>query len=142
MLWLDDTADQGDIVATNHYCRPADSPAELCDARGFMVSGLGGRRVVLEGWGYTPEAQQLHGFEGRSFANQPAPWPERYELSQMAFEQPSAALTEQLRDDYGASWLVGLRRAGPVSPRIAEFADVAFDNGDVIIYRLRSTDED
>jgi hypothetical protein len=136
MRWLRDNTPEGDVVATNVHCRPADSTAVYCDARSFMVSGLGGRRTVLEGWAYTAEAHALHGVGGRGHQFQPSPFPEQYELSQAALEEPTEEILDTLADDYHARWLVGVRRAGPVSPVLDDLAENVFDNGDVVIYRL------
>ncbi len=51
-LWLDRHSAPDDVVVTNTACVPHyRTPG--CDARGYVVSGIGGRRTVLEGWGYT-----------------------------------------------------------------------------------------
>jgi hypothetical protein len=136
MRWLRENTPAGDIVATNVHCRPADSTPEFCDARSFMVSGLGGRRTVLEGWAYTTEAQLLHGVDGRGAQNQPTPFPVQYTLSQAALQEPTAAILDTLAVEHDARWLVGIRRAGPVSPALDELAEKVFDNGDVVVYQL------
>jgi hypothetical protein len=138
MLWLSENTPADAVVVTNSHCRPLDAALESCDARSFIVSGFGGRRVVLEGWAYTPEAQARHGADGRSFALQPSPWPDRLNLSQAAVADPDTQVLGRLVGRYGAGWVVGFRRAGPVSDELADFADVVFDNGAVAIYRLRS----
>jgi hypothetical protein len=135
--WLRDNTAEDAVVATNLHCRPPSNEPVYCDARGYWVSGQSGRRVVLEGWAYTAAAQELHGEGGRSFAFQPAPWGERYELSQAAVTAPTAEVLDRLVTDYGASWLVAVRRANPISPDLAELADLEFDNGEVAIFRLR-----
>jgi hypothetical protein len=135
--WLRDNSAEDDVIATNLHCRPPTNEPIYCDARGYWLSGQSGRRIVLEGWSYTSEAQAMHGEGGRSFALQPAPWPERYELSQAAVVSPTAEVLERLSSEFGVSWVVAVRRADAVSPRLGELADLAFDNGEVAIYRLR-----
>jgi hypothetical protein len=139
MRWLSENTPSDAVVATNLNCRPPDAAPESCDARAYVVSGLGGRRVVLEGWAYTPEAQALHGVDGRSYAVQPSPWPERYDLSQASIESPTVSILERLEDEYGTGWIVAFRRAGPVSPDLGLLADAVFQNDDVGIFRLRPT---
>ncbi len=135
MRWLRDNTPTEDVVATNVYCRPAHSTAEFCDARSFMVSGLGGRRTALEGWAYTAEAHAVHGVGGRGHWSQPAPFPLQFELSQAAFEEPTPAeILDALADEFDARWLVGIRRAGTVSPTLDELAEPVFDNGDVVVH--------
>ncbi len=135
--WLRDNSDVDDVVATNLHCRPPSNEPVFCDARGYFVSGLSGRRIVLEGWAYTGEAQAMHGEGDRPFAYQPSPWPERYELSQAAVNDPTPGVLERLTVDYGADWFVAVRRADEVAPALFDLADLAFDNGEVAIFRLR-----
>lgn len=59
MIWVRSNTGVSDTIATNVHCRPVTNQAEGCDSRGFWVAGLTGRRAVLEGWGYTSEAQAL-----------------------------------------------------------------------------------
>jgi hypothetical protein len=137
MRWLRDNTPDDAVVATNLHCRPPDSAAESCDARAFLVSGLGGRRVVLEGWAYTPEAQTQHGVDGRSFAVQPSPWPERYDISMAAVESPTTSVLDRLADEYGTGWIVAFQRAGPVSSELGRLTETVYENTDVAVFRLR-----
>jgi hypothetical protein len=137
MRWLRDNTPDDAVVATNLHCRPPDSAAESCDARAFLVSGLGGRRVVLEGWAYTPEAQTQHGVDGRPFAVQPSPWPDRYEISLAAVESPTTSVLDRLADEYGAGWIVAFQRAGPVSSELGRLTETVYENDDVAVFRLR-----
>lgn len=135
-VWLDEHSDEDDIVASNTQCRELTTNPRTCNAVGFWVSGIAGRRVVIEGWGYTAPAHAAHGEDGLHRNRTVPGWPERYALSIGAIEDPSAATIEGLRDDYGASWIFASRRAGPVSAEISEYAELAFDNGEVEIYRI------
>ncbi|QNE18723.1 hypothetical protein F1D05_13395 [Kribbella qitaiheensis] len=45
-----------DRLATNSHCMPAYDPAR-CDTRNFWLSAYAERRVLVEGWAYTPSAQ-------------------------------------------------------------------------------------
>jgi hypothetical protein len=136
MLWLRDNTPSDAVIATNAHCRPPNAVPDSCDARSFVVSGLGGRRVVLEGWAYTPQSNSLHGTNGRSFAVQPSPWPARLRLSEEAVAAPNARGLDLLAEEFGTGWIVGFRRAGPVSADLADFAEAVFDNGAVAIFRL------
>lgn len=134
-LWLASNSDHLDVLATNAHCRPGQSYAKFCDARGFWISALSGRRVLLEGWGYTPEASAEWGVGDRPTAQQPSPWPDRLELSQEVFAEPDTEVVGDLRDR-GVTWLVGVRGAGPISDDLDRLATEAFDNGEVAIYRI------
>lgn len=134
-LWLREHSSAEDVVATNLQCAPP--PAEPgCDARAFWLSGLSGRRIVLEGWAYTPQSLAAHGEDGVYYARQPPPWPGRLTDSQEVFRDPSTGAIDRLRSRYGVRWLVGVRRAGPVPEALDSLAERVFDNGDVAIFRV------
>jgi len=134
--WLQANSKNNDVVASNSQCMPPTDDPRSCNAIGFWIGGISGRRLVLEGWGYTPEAHANHGVDGLHRNRQPSPWPERYDLSQDAIEDPTQETLDQLRDRFGTRWLFAVRRAGPVSDGLGELAELVFDNGDVAIYRL------
>jgi len=92
------------------------------------VSGLGGRRTVIEGWGYTSAAKGT---------TAPTPFPERLAVNDAVFTDPSLDTIDRLRREYGASWLVADRSAGRVSAELARFADPRFSSGQVTVYELR-----
>jgi len=127
MAWVDQHVPQDGVVATNRHCaigqkRPG------CYSLAFWVSGLGGRRTVIEGWGYTSAAK---GWDS------PSPFPERLAVNDAVFTDPSADTIDRLRREYGASWLVADRSAGRVSAELARFADPRFSSGQVTVYELR-----
>jgi len=127
MAWVNQHTPNNAVVATNRHCvtgreRPG------CPSIAFWVSGLGGRRTVLEGWGYTSEAKSV---------SAPTPFPERRAVNDAVFTDPSAQTIERLRQFYGASWLVADRSAGPVSSRLTRFAVPRFSSGAVTVYELR-----
>ena len=62
-LWLDAHAGRDDLVATNVHCQPI-ARRKPCDARAFWVAGLGGRRTLIESWGYSDEAVAANGRNG------------------------------------------------------------------------------
>jgi hypothetical protein len=127
MAWINRNTPNDAIVATNRHC--ASGPERpKCQSVAFWVSGLGGRRTVLEGWGYTSVARSSNG---------PTPFPVRLAVNDAVFTDPSAKTIERLRRDYGASWLVADRSAGPVSPAIVQFAAPWFSRGPVTVYKLR-----
>ena len=94
----------------------------------FWVSGLGGRRTVLEGWAYTSAAKS---------PSAPTPFPQRLAANDVVFTNPDAQDINQLRQRYGASWLVADRSVGPVSPQLARFAIPRFTSGEITVYELR-----
>jgi hypothetical protein len=127
MAWVNQHTPNDAVVATNRHCVTGRERA-ACPSIAFWVSGLGGRRTVLEGWGYTSEAKSV---------SAPTPFPERGAVNDAVFTDPSAQTIERLRQLYGASWLVADKSAGPVSSRLARFAVPRFSSGAVTVYELR-----
>ena len=127
MAWVNQHTPNDAVVATNRHCvtgrqRPS------CPAIAFWVSGLGGRRTVLEGWGYSSAAKSV---------SVPTPFPERRAVNDAVFTNPSLRTIDQLRQRYGAGWLVADKLAGPVSSKLAQFAVPRFRSGEDTVYELR-----
>jgi hypothetical protein len=127
MAWINQHTANDVVFATNRHCvEGLERPR--CVALAFWVSGLGGRRTVLEGWGYAGEARSGSG---------PTPFPERLATNDIVFTDPSPQNINHLRKQYGATWLVADRSAGPVSQRLAHLATPRFSSGEITIYELR-----
>ena len=132
--WVRRNVPADDVVATNTACLLPRRPGQ-CDARGYLVSGIGGRRVYLEGWAYTQEsmAQQR---EDTPFTRLPSPWPERARLTEQAITAPSGAVLDELRNA-GVRWLfVDSRFGRPDTAGLRRYADERFDNGTTQVYAL------
>jgi len=127
MAWVNQHTPNDAVVATNRHCVEGPQRSH-CPSLAFWVSGLGGRRTVLEGWGYTDAATS---------ASAPSPFPARLAVNDAVFTNPNAQDINQLRRRYGASWLVADTSAGPVSPQLAWFARPRFTSGEITIYELR-----
>ncbi|MEU7903985.1 hypothetical protein [Actinoplanes sp. NPDC049118] len=134
-LWLDEHAGNDDVVATNVHCM-AIAQSRPCDSRAFWVAGLGGRRTLVESWGYSDAAVAAHGAGGVSYALQPPPDPGRYALNQRAFTAPDPADLARLREEYGVRWLFADARAGAVAPALDELARPRYTSGPVTVYEL------
>ena len=135
--WLEANTADTDVVVTNTACRPARRQPPGCDARGYLVSGLGGRRTLLEGWAYTQQALREHGRDGKRYSVQPSPWPDRAEFTAQVFADPTSDLLHRLRDEYGVRWIFADSLAGDVSPTLAKLAPRRYHNGPLSIYELR-----
>ena len=127
MAWVNQHTPKDAVVATNRHC-DGGPEREWCSAAAFWVSGLGGRRTVLEGWGFVPQVRRHV---------DASPFPERLAVNDAVFTDPSARTVERLRQEYGATWLVADTTAGPVSSELALFADPRFSRGEVTVYQLR-----
>jgi len=135
-LWLRKHSKPTDVVATNTWCRPAGKQTPGCDARGYIVSGLAGRRTLIEGWAYTNQAMAEQGVGGKRYTEQPSPWPERVALTNQALAAPTPELLRRLREEYGVRWLYADARDGTVSPTLDRLATLRHSVGKVRIYDL------
>jgi hypothetical protein len=134
-LWLNAHAGNNDVVATNVHCVPI-GRSKPCDARAFWVAGLGGRRTVIESWGYSDATVAANGKNGLKYPLQPAPDPARYALNERVFTNGDPADLAQLRSLYKVKWLFADSRAGTVSPQLATLATIKFTSGPVTIYAV------
>jgi len=127
MAWVSQHTPNDAVIATNRHCVEGQQHPR-CLSMAFWVSGLGGRRTVLEGWAYTSAAKS---------PSAPTPFPQRLAANDVVFTNPDAQDINQLRQRYGASWLVADRSVGPVSPQLARFAIPRFTSGEITVYELR-----
>ena len=134
-LWLHDNSDPDDVVATNVHCVPI-KRYKPCDARAFWVAGLSGRRVLIESWGYSDKTVAANGVNGVRYVQQPSPKPGLYALNQKAIAFGDPADVTRLRDQYNVKYIFGDTRAGLVSPRLAESAQLVHTDGTVSIYKF------
>ncbi|ADB30188.1 hypothetical protein Kfla_1084 [Kribbella flavida DSM 17836] len=132
--WLRENTGPHDVVATNTACWPN---RKDCVALGYLVSGLGGRRTLLEGWAYTQQAMAEHGTGGNAYMFQPAPWQERAQLNRLLFSAPTAETLRQARDEYGVRWLF-VDRAHDREPVVSTGTnlELQFENGAVSVFRI------
>ncbi|MEH0842522.1 hypothetical protein V6U81_09055 [Micromonospora sp. CPCC 205711] len=134
-LWLDAHAGADDVVATNVHCQPVATVAH-CDARAFWVTGLGGRRAVVESWGYTDAALAAQGRYGLGYVRQDPPDPALLAFNDGVFTAPTPADLDRMVREYDVRWLFADSRAGAVSPELAGLARVRLVAGPVTIYEL------
>jgi len=126
LAWVDKHTPTDAVVATNRHC--AVGPQRTgCLPLAFWVSGLGGRRAVIEGWGYADAAKGWV---------PPRVLAERLAVNDAVFSHPNLMTISRLRDEYRASWLVADSSAGTVSAQIARLAAPMFRSGSVTVYEL------
>lgn len=134
--WLAENSSPDDAVLSNTFCRPAGSQRPGCDARGYVVSGIAGRRTLLEGWAYTQQAMATHGVNDRKYTVQPSPWPDRFELTNQVLADPNPRLLARLRSQYGVRWIYADLRGRPVSAKLDDLALLRHQQSQVKIYEL------
>jgi hypothetical protein len=134
--WLRDNSASSDIVATNLHCLPRGETVARCDARHFWVSALSERRILVEGWAYTTLAT-AYGTEHR-VSDRTVPFWDQSALAanDAAFEAPSVARLETLRDRYGVRWLFADLSRG-ASEALGDVADLRHRDGAFAVYELR-----
>lgn len=132
--WLRENTPPTAVVVTGSWC--LSGPRQPgCDARGWLVSGLAGRRTLVEGWAYTQQSLATNGVGGRGYTVQPSPWPDRVELSTRILTAPTPELMEVARH-HGARWIYADSSESPVSPVLDRLAELRYQEGNVRIYEL------
>jgi hypothetical protein len=135
--WLRDHSDPTDLVATNLHCRKLPQPSDLCDARHFWISAYAERRMLVEGWAYTPAAQD-EATRLRVPLSAVIPFwdPALLAANDRAFTAPSAASLAALRDGFGVRWLYA-DVTGVDTDALGLQADLRYRIGDFAVYELR-----
>jgi hypothetical protein len=129
--WLRAHSDPDDLVATNQHCRWGyEHP---CSTFQFWAAALSERHMLVEGWAYTP-SNQAKWRPGEALEHFPFWDQERIQLNDAAFNAPSAAAIQRLRQRYGVRWLFVDERL--LGRRIGDNADFRFRAGDYAIYQI------
>jgi hypothetical protein len=135
MLWLSTHLEPNDVAVSNVFCMPGPYRPG-CPDDAYWMSGLSGVQMWMGGWAYAP-ANLAATDHRRSFLLQQSPWPDRVLDSRIAVEKPSEQHLAKLSGDVGITLIIGDLRAGPVSPKLDQLADLMYSNQDIRIYRLR-----
>jgi hypothetical protein len=135
--WVQAHTPLRDEVATNSHC--LGPTVAHCDARSFWLAGFGGRQVLLEGYGVSPNALRRDLVDGYKAWRQPYHDQALQQLNDGAFMAPTAPNLLRLYDEYGVRWLVADRAAGPVSPTLDNLATFVYGNDWVRVYKLDPT---
>ncbi len=137
-LWLSSHAGEEEVIVTNAHCFKFKGPG-MCDARGFSLSALSGRRVLLEGWGYTADNALTRTRSALSYEFQPSPWPRRLAQSDAAVTSPTRPLLDRLARRHGVRWVFADKTADQPDPALFDMATLRYENRDVAIFRLSTT---
>ncbi|MEO7000108.1 MAG: hypothetical protein ABI112_18685 [Terracoccus sp.] len=124
-LWVRAHVPLDALTATNTHCLSGAGLGTQCDSRRWWLSGLSGRRVLLESWSYVPAAAHVGYYD-----------PALYALNQSAFAAPTPAVLARMQA-LGVSWLVAERLPGEiVSDRLDVLAQRRWSNDLVTVWQL------
>lgn len=135
-LWVRDHTPRDAVLITNTHCK-FQRPRRFCESRSYWVTAFAERRAVLESWAYTEENLHMIGRFPTGFPIFPFDDPARLQLNDAAITAPTPEVLAELRERYGATWILADTRAGRVSPRLGKLADLRFRAGTVRVYELR-----
>lgn len=127
---LRESSDPSDLVMTNRHCRTGSLDAGDCDPRWFTVSAFSERRVVVEGYGYSP-------FSAGSPVDDEYWDMQLLEANDSFLSAPSSHQCERFAD-LGVTWIYIDKRA-PWSADLAAYAEQVADTRDSALYRLDSS---
>ena len=126
--WLRDHSRRDDVVATNRHCVTVTE--RKCDARRFFVAAYTERRVLVEGWAYTPTWSFTVRLRDTVFWDPPL-----LALNDTFMTAPSAQGALALRAR-GVDW-VFIDKTGPHSTEMEDFADLRHETPWAAVYELR-----
>lgn len=123
--WISTHTDPKALFATNDHCLGAEHI--VCNSHQWWISGLGGRRVLVEGWSYLPQsANRLPFFD-----------PDLLRRNQAAYSAATPADLAWMKAQ-GVQYMVAMEQGGgPVSPRLFDETTTVFQDGPIRIVRLR-----
>ncbi|WP_028708387.1 hypothetical protein [Propionicicella superfundia] len=137
--WIAANVAEFDLVATNAHCLQVKTTPS-CDARSFWVSGLGGRRVLVEGWPYTVAGREAHGRGGHGYFTADFSDPALLALNDAAFTEPTRDRLDELYGK-GVRYLLADQRASEVDWRALDaLAERTYGDPSrgALVYRLRT----
>lgn len=123
-LWIRAHIPEDALMATNQHC--VGPEATTCSSQQWWLSGLAGRRVLVGGWSYTPQAANNNPFNNLPLLAE----------NQAAFTAASPADLAKLRAK-GVQYLVVVRGATPVAPRLRTEIPALYSNSLITILRLK-----
>ena len=131
--YIRDHSAVSDRLATNSHCTPVYAERK-CDARNFWLSGYAERRVLVEGWAYTPTAQSRK--DGDAAVNGPF-WDQRLlAANDRAFKNPTSEELDLLRTRYNVRWLVFDTNLDRPSALVKRLAYHRYSAGAIEVYQL------
>ncbi len=135
--WLRAHSTPGQYVATNVH-RVGGSGLQGGQSLAYWISAYSERRVLLGSWGYSPEST-----ESQSRAHRLGPalayWdPDRLAANDAAVLDPTPARLGWLWEQR-VRWILVDRAHGSPTAALPALTDLAWQRGDIAVYRLRAT---
>ncbi|GAA3444119.1 hypothetical protein GCM10018955_35570 [Planomonospora venezuelensis] len=132
LRWLRAHSETDELVATNAHCRWGER--EECRHVHFWVTAFSERRVLLEGWTYTPT--NLRSWQPGEPVKRPF-WDRRlFEANKRTFEEPSPLSVGRLQQRYGVRWLFVDESQMKPKYQMADFAKLMTRRGSYSLYLI------
>lgn len=128
--WINRNLPNDVLLATNTHCRGKEQ--KVCNANEWWISGLGGRRVLVEGWSYETKSAATSAFVNAFFDQ------DLLRRNQLVFTRADPSDLAWVRAQ-GVSYLVAVTGVTQISPSLAARADTVFDDGSIRILKLHAT---
>jgi hypothetical protein len=132
--WLRDHSSPNDLVATNAHCVPQNDHTRCYNVH-FAVAAYTERRVLVEGWGFTPRAH-LDAERAHDNVNFVPFWnPQLLRANDAAFTDPDPSTIGVLRDRYHVRWMFVDESVGRPAP-VTRPAVLRFRAGQCAVYEI------
>jgi hypothetical protein len=126
--YLQDESNKNDLIATNRHCAGPEEN-QTCTARQFALTALSERRVLLEGWSYTPcplTEPVVNKYWKENF----------WKLNQDFLINPNAQNWELFLKT-GVDWLV-VDSTRPSSANYNDFAELIKTEGTISLWKIKN----
>lgn len=131
--WLRENSGPGDVLATNGHMLSPGSDLPMA----FWLAGYAERRVLVEGWGYTPPHNKEVLETGVGFDEVPFWDRQLLQANDVVFTHPGRSNVDRLHDSYGVDWLVVDTRFPSAPDELSKLVPPSFELGDYQIHRLQ-----
>jgi hypothetical protein len=134
--WLRGHSGVDDLIATNAHCQAG--LRFSCIPRNFWMAGYAERQFLVEGWSYVSRwSVGGHPPADEDVTAGPFWDPDRLAANDRAFVHPTADALAYLAQHEGVRWLFVDRKAPVRLKELESLADLRYDDGRYLIFRLR-----